>query len=217
MKIMDTTTKRNKDDGTFDWKNLATTLYNMFVELTTPFMRMMISCVIGLIAVTRLNLFAFWPFSIVTNLLSEFITFIGVLIGTVSVLWVITMNFGSSGTTTTTINNKKSVSPKKHRDGSISPTKKRKLTGMTGNVPKMMMPMMDDVPQLYDCPLDTPSTLSTLSMSTNTFNMHQQETVVVNTTKTPTPTKKKKKYTSAQMKAMREIARKARDDGLLGR
>jgi hypothetical protein len=240
---MDPNNNKN-NDGTLDVKTVATMLYSTFVEMTTPFMRTTIGSVIGLIVVTKLNLFAFWPFSILTNLVSEVLAFMGVFVGTVSVLWVITVNLGGAGggeTTTTTINNnnnkkKKSVdnnkkivvsSTKKRREGSVSPTKKRKLTGTTGNVPKMTTMMMD-VPQLYDCPLDMPSRLSSPS-TCNTFhhnNMHQEETVVVNnatktttatTTPTPTATKKKRKYTSAQMKAMREIARKARDDGLLGR
>jgi hypothetical protein len=226
MKVMEPNNKNT--DGALDVKTVATMLYSTFVEMTTPFTRTTIGSVIGLIAVTKLNLFAYWPFSILTNLVSEVLAFIGVFIGTVSALWVITVNLGGAGggeTTTTTINNnnkkKKSVvsSTKKRREGSVSPTKKRKLTGTT--IPKMTTTMMD-VPQLHDCPLDTPSTLSSPS-TCNTFhhhNIHQEETVVVNSTKTttttPTATKKKRKYTSAQMKAMREIARKARDDGLLG-
>ena len=62
MKVMDTTKKykNGNDNNPLDlFQTMAMMLYNMYMEMTTPYMRMMIGCVVGLITVTKLNLFAF--------------------------------------------------------------------------------------------------------------------------------------------------------------
>jgi hypothetical protein len=67
---------------------MVTVMYDMFV---TPTVKTVSTSVVVLAVMTKWNLFAYWPFSMVGSLVSEFFSFVAVMVGTASLLLFLTM------------------------------------------------------------------------------------------------------------------------------